>query len=176
MKYFSVSMDKEYTDTPRTVNWYGRINIESIMNCRYEQLEDIYALEIKGGFEVEPTDIVMDPIFAVSPMVKYCLETYEPNMQFTSLYFVQRKEEKIFEYYIPHLREEKCLKSSGSNFKKLPYSGNICIDLKKLPKDRFIFRINDEKNSIIVISSILLESILRRGACGMRLESIECVE
>ena len=64
-----------------------------------EDEKDAYALEVKGNCELYRTDIIMDPIFAVSPMVKHCMEVYELNMTFTSLYLVQRKEEQILEYF-----------------------------------------------------------------------------
>lgn len=164
MKYYSVSVDRDYTDAPKTVNWYGRIDIESVMNCKYEQLEDTYALEVKGNCELYRTDIIMDPIFAVSPMVKHCMEVYEPNMTFTSLYLVQRKEEQILEYFIPHLTEEKCLESKSGNVRSMPMAGKTVLNLNKVAADKFIFRAAEARAKHIIMRDVFLESILRRGA------------
>ncbi len=173
MRYYSLSMDKDYTDAPRTINWYGRIDIESLMNCRYEKLESAYALEIKGGCDLYPTDIIMDPIFAVSAMVKHCLEAYEPNLTYTRLYLVQCKEEKVLEYFIPHLVEENCVSNQGGNSRNLLFSNKAVLDIGKVPLDRFLFRTAGDGNKQIIARAEFLESILRRGAKGVHMENIE---
>lgn len=172
MNYYFLNLDKDYSDAPKTVNWYGKIDIESILNGKYEALEKAYALEIKENSELYKTDVIFDPIFAVSEMVKFCLETYEPNMEYTRLYLVQRKEERVLEYFIPHLKEEKCLNKDMVSREKL-FSNFPSIKLDNVRKDRFLFRVTDGVKTYVIAKEGFIESILRRGAKGIQINRIK---
>lgn len=175
MEYYAVSIDKEYTDAPKTINWFGRIDIESILNCRYEKLEQAYALEIKENENVYKTDIIIEPIFAVSEMIKYCLTEFEPFMKFTRLYYVQRKEEKVFEYFIPHLIVQDCIsKNISTNINNL-YMGKLILDLNKIEEDKFIFRVMNGRTNYIIAREELIEPLYKRGARGIHIEKVETI-
>ncbi|MBQ2746018.1 MAG: hypothetical protein IJF37_10460 [Lachnospiraceae bacterium] len=173
MDYYLLSIDKDYTDMPKPTNWFGKIDVESIYRGEYSNLEKAYALEIKENADIYTADIITEPVFAVSKMVKTCIEAYEPNIGFTRIYFVQRKEERVFEYFIPHLTLEDCLVSKKQ---KVGY-GNTAqtpkIDLNRVEEDKFIFRAREGTENHIVVKTEFLESVLRRGARGIHVVSVE---
>ena len=175
MDYYVLSLDKDYTDVPKTINWFGRIDVEAIYSGAYERLEKAYVLEIKENSDIYVTDIIIEPVFAVSKMVKTCLETFEPNIKYTRLYFVQRKEQKVFEYFIPHLTHEKCAVQRTNTIGHWAAKQKVCIDKRKIEPDKFIFYIKDNASYKVIVRTELLESIFRRDGKGIYIESVDIV-
>lgn len=173
MDYYILNEDKEYTDVPKTINWFGRIDVESIYKGEYSKLEKAYVLEIKENQDIYIADTIIEPVFAVSKMVKFCIETYEPNIEFTNLYFVQRKEQKVFEYFIPHLTLEDCVTLQESKNNGGIYSKKLLLDTNRVEADKFIFMVRAGNENHIIARTEFLESLLRRSARGMHIEKIE---
>lgn len=173
MNYYFLGLDKDYTDIPKPSNWYGKIDVESVLTGKYENLDEVYVFEVKENSDLYLTDVIIEPVFAVSKMVKHCMEVYEPNMMYTQLCFIQRKDGKILEYFMPHLSLEKCLKRKNVIDKISFFSGRPAIDINAVEEDKFIFRVSDGISNYVVTRIELLESMLRRGAKGLQLEVIE---
>lgn len=174
MRYFLVKQDKEYTKMPRIVNWFGKIKTECIGPGGYEQLEDDYVFMIEYKENTEYTDLVMEPFYMISNMMKYVLKVYEPNLAFTDLYLLDKKTKKAYEYYIPHLKEYDCLTAKS----KIEFQGTQLshgeLDLEKLG-DHSIFYLARMKKKHLVIREDLAESLLRRGFYGVNLERLDTV-
>lgn len=175
MDYYVLSLDKDYTDVPKTINWFGRIDVEAVYSGAYERLEKAYVLEIKENPDIYVSDIITEPVFAVSKMVKTCLETFEPNIKYTRLYFVQKKEQKVFEYFIPHLTHEKCAVQKRNVIGYGAAMQKVCIDKSKIEPDKFIFYIKDNTTYKVIVRTEFLESILRRDGKGIHIESVDIV-
>lgn len=173
MDYYVLSLDKDYTDVPKTINWFGRIDVEAIYSGEYDRLEKAYVLEIKENADIYVPDIIIEPVFAVSKMVKKCLETFEPNVKYTRLYFVQRKEQKVFEYFIPHLTHEKCVVSKKNAIGLGVTKQSICIDKSLIQPDKFIFYIQDNMMHHVIAKTEFLESIFRRDGKGIHIERVD---
>lgn len=174
MRYFLVKQDKSYTKAPRLVNWFGKIKTECICPGTYSQLEEDYVLMIESKENVEYSDLIMEPFYMISNMVKYVLTAYEPNLTYTNLYLVDKKGKTAYEYYIPHLKEYDCLTAkSKMEFQRTQLTYGE-MDLSKLG-DHSIFYLAGMAKKHLVIREDLAESLLRRGFYGVDLQRLDTI-
>ena len=174
MRYFLVKQDKEYTKMPRLINWFGKIKTECICPGAYEQLEEDYVFQIECKENTEYTDLIMEPFYMVSKMMKYVLEAYEPNLTFTDLYLLDKKAKKVYEYFIPHLMEYDCLTSKSKiEFQRTQLTYGE-LDLERLG-EHAIFYLAGLSKKHLVVREDLAESLLRRGFYGVNLERLDTV-
>ena len=169
MQYYILNQDKDYTDNVEIVNWFGKLDVEKLEPEKYYQLDESYVLEAKGN---ELTDMIFTPFFAVSPMVRYCIKAYEPNMKFTAVTLWSKQKKEAYEYFIPHLDRLKILSSKSV----LKYN-NTLIEKAILDKNssihRYIFLLADLQKKHVVIKKELAESVLKRNARGISFLGIE---
>lgn len=176
MKYYILKKDKRYTDVPKIINWFGRINTEHAIRMEYDRLEKMYTLLLQENDDMYQADAIFEPIFLVSEMVKYCIEKYEPNVKNIFVGVIERKNNTICQFYLPHLTEQRCLSD------KSIITGNGTIlekpvfDMNKIDKNKYIFRIGELGSVHIAMREELAESILRRGAKGIQFVSVEIEE
>lgn len=176
MKYYILTKDKEYTDVPKIINWYGKINTEHIIKKEYNKLQKMYGLLLQENGQMYDADGIFEPVFLVSKMIKYCMEKYEPNMQTTFVGLLERKNNKVYEYFLPHLVEQDCLSEksiitcNGTILQKAVFSR------KKIDKNKYIFQIGGLNTVYIAAREEFVESILKRGAKGIGLIEVEIEE
>jgi len=176
MKYYIIKKSKNHTDVPKIINWFGRINTEHIIRGEYDKLEKLYSLLVQENADMYQADAIFEPVLLVSGMMKHCIEQYEPNMKHTFVGLIEKKNDTVFEFFLPHLTEEICLS------KKSIISGNGTIlekpvfDMKKLNKDKYIFRVGGLNSVYIAAREELVESVLRRGAKGIEFVGVEIEE
>lgn len=176
MKYFILQQDKDYTDAPFIVNWFGKINADNIRMGKYEMLKEVYSLTVRDNKELDTIDLITEPFMAVSAMVKYCIEAYEPNIGYSRLYLLDKSTERVEEYFIPYLIEEDCLSEQSILNQNKTIIEKPVLDEGKIGKDRYLFMIGGINSRYIVAREEFVESILRRGARGIRFIPVTLVE
>lgn len=170
MDYYIMEQDMDYTDCPVVMNWFGKIDTENIKQGRYENLKKRYVLPSRGSYD---TDIITKPFLAVSPMVFYCIKAYEPAVEGTAIYLLDKKAGSAAEYFIPYLDEVNCLaRESKVNINKTVIEKAV-LDFNLIEKDRYIFNIGGLNSRYTIARCELIESILKRGARGIRFLPVE---
>lgn len=172
MKYFIISLEAAYTDVPRAVNWYNKINPKWINREEAYRLPRRELLFISHQDRVIYTDILMQPFFLISAVVRDVVLMYDPliDMKEVILLDPERRESKL--YFLPILEELECeeeipLKPLNKN------TNNIILSNDKV-KDKSIFTIKGKFKRYIVGNLELVESLLKRGATGIGLQEIRC--
>lgn len=173
MKYYIIKQDKDYTDAPVITNWFGKIDADSIRPGKYQNLKEIYSLQVRDNKELYPTDFIMEPFPAVSAMVEHCIKTYEPNTGCSRLYLTEKTTGQVEEYFIPYLMENDCLAEESIVNRNRTVIEKPVIDLNKTDKDKYIFLIGNINSRYVAAREEFIESILRRGARGISLIPME---
>lgn len=170
MKYFIISLEAAYTDIPRAVNWYNKINPKWINREEAYRLPRRELLFISHQDRVIYTDILMQPFFLISAVVRDIVLMYDPliDMKEVILLDPERRESKL--YFLPILEEFEC--EEEIPLKPLDRKpNNIILDNDKV-KDKSIFAIKGKFKRYIVGNLELVESLLKRRAAGIGLQEI----
>ena len=173
MRYYIMVKDKNYTDVPRLLNWFGAINVEHIINMKYDMLRDMYAFVLQENQDMYVPDIIVDPFFLASKMVKYCIEQYEPNVAHTLVGLVEKNTGNTYEFYIPHLVEIDCLAKNSIISGNGAVLEKVVFDTNKIDKSKYVFRVKGINAANIAVCEAFAESILKRGACGIKFIKVE---
>lgn len=176
MKYYIMKQNKIYTDVPRIINWFGRINTEHVAKLEYNKLQDMYGFLVEENNEMYQTDAIFEPVFIVSKMVKYCLENYEPNIGYTFVGLIEKKNNRTYEFFLPHLVEMECLSSRSVITGNRTILEKPVFDMKKIDRSKFVFKIAGLNSTYIAAREEFVESILRRDAKGMQFVEVELEE
>lgn len=169
MEYYIMEQDHDYTDAPVITNWFGKINTEDIRQGRYEELDSQYVLTASGDMDI---DIITMPFLAVSPMMLHCIQGYEPNVEATPVYLLDKKKEKVSEYWIPHLEEINCMSDESRCNRNKTVLEKAVLNRSKIKPDCYIFRLGGLNTSYTVVRIELVESMLKRGATGIGLREV----
>lgn len=168
MKYFLISLEAAYTDVPRIINWYEKINPKWINKDEAYRLPSRELLFIGSQDRVIYTDILITPFFLMSTMVRDVTLMYDPliDMKEIILLDAERRESKL--YFLPILEEVECLEDTFGLKRK---TKNILLDYDKV-KDKSIFTVKGKQGRYIVGNLEWVESLLKRGATGISLQEI----
>ena len=172
MKYFIMSLEAAYTDVPRAVNWYDKINPKWINRKEAYRLPQRELLFISHQDRVIYTDILMQPFFLISAVVRDIVLMYDSLIEMKEVILLdpERRESKL--YFLPILEELECVEETP--LKPLnKKTNNITLEYDKV-KDKSIFAIKGKNKRYIVGNLELVESLLKRGATGIGLQEIRC--
>ena len=170
MKYFLISKDEIFNKAPYILNWYEDERLINEKNLNL--LKNRKVLKIRNEENIVWTDVISNPNFFVSEKVKGVINKYDNKIKFKQVILLDVIGAKAEVYYLPILKFINCLSEGseviGNTIKK-------CVIKKEMIKNEKIFRIGDVNKRYIVVRLDLVESILRRGARGIKLEKIDVV-
>jgi hypothetical protein len=109
MKYFLIEMDKSITNAPNIINWYKKININSLRKGEYYKMPYRTLLDVENNPNINFVDIISSPLFLVTKEVKKILSKFEPNLGYKQIILLDKKDSKVNQYFMPLLEEYDCL-------------------------------------------------------------------
>lgn len=174
MRYFLLEADKGYTQTPRILNLYKQIDVRDLKKGSYYKIPKRLLLRINGNKDTVYTDVITQPIFLISELMKKVLEKYEPNLNYKETVLLDQEYGQAERYYLPALEELECLTADSIFNMDRSILHKIVIDIDKT-EDKCLFALSGVSNRHIVARLDFVESILRRGAKGLHLKEIETV-
>lgn len=143
-RYFILSAQEE-NPLPQIMNWYGKLDVRKLNRRDYREIPRHLRLEMRTGMDFFCPDIMINPVLMVSEEVMEIMKLYDSRMPFVflALFDIQKEESKT--YYCPVLEEN----NAG--------------------QEEAIYRVKIENGYEIRICEELAESLLSRGAVGMKL-------
>ena len=170
MNYFLIGKDEIYQKAPNILNWYEDERLINEKNLNL--LENRKVLKIRNEEKIVWTDIISNPNFFVSEKVKRVINKYDNKIKFKQVILLDVIRSEAEVYYLPILKFINCLSEESEIVRN---TIKRCVIKKDLIKDEKIFRIGDVNKRYIVARLDLVESILRRGSRGIKLEKIEVI-
>lgn len=175
MKYFLMQTDKNYIKSPRITNWYKKIDIRNINKKNSYKLPKREILNIQDDKEIFFTDIVSNPFLLVSEKCMKVIKKYDPKIISKQIILMNSNTEKFQLYYMPILDCIDCVKEEK---KELDINKKIVrkfVLVKDEIKEKSIFQIKCFENMYTIVRLDMLESFLRRGACGIDITPVEII-
>ena len=172
MKYFLISTEMNNNPMPNITNWYKQINPRDIAPERAGNIPQWTLLDVNNGAEAIFSDVLSMPGYLVSSMIYTVLNLYNPDIQYRKMALFDKKVPQALEvYYLPILPVCNCLlpESELSRDKSKVIRG--VIDLAKTRR-RPVINLGGVTNTHIAFRLDVVESILRRGAKGIKLAEL----
>lgn len=170
MKYYLVETDK------RNHIPYG-INVNRAVDLRYANRENAYKIpnccvvDMKTPMEVFFPDILTDPFLMVSEEAAEVIEMYAPETIFKTIYLLEAGSEINVTYFMPFLEEVDCLSQQTEKSR----GGTELLDIvlcEEAVVGKPIFRVAGFSHTYLIVRMDVIESMLRRDICGIRLKEL----
>lgn len=171
MKYFLMETN-EKNRIPYNINKNRAIDIRMLTKEGINGLKMWNVVEMEIPMEVFFPDLICRPFVMVSDIIMQTIMMYDPEITYRGLKLWHRESGINASYFIPLLDEIECL----SEQTQYNVTGNRIVEPilnRKEIGDAAVFRIKDYDKSCIVGRLDFVESILRRGSRGIRLEEVE---
>ncbi len=171
MKYFLMETN-EKNRIPYNINKNRAIDIRKLTKEGINGLKMWNVVEMEIPMEVFFPDLICRPFVMVSDIIMQTIMMYDPEITYRGLKLWHRESGINASYFIPLLDEIECL----SEQTRYNVTGNRIVEPilnRKEIGDAAVFRIKDYDKSCIVGRLDFVESILRRGSRGIRLEEVE---
>lgn len=173
MRFFLVE-----TDTGNHIP-YG-INANRALDLRYANREDAYKIpnccvvDMKTPREVFFPDILTEPFLMVSRETADVIEMYTPQTIFKTIYLLEADREIHATYFMPFVEEVECL----SDQTKKSRGGTELLEIvlhRDMIAGKPIFRIAGFTHPYLIVRLDAIESMLRRGVRGIKLQELTIV-
>lgn len=167
MEYFLIETN-EKNKIPYKINKNRAIDIRMLTREKICQLPMWNMMEMDFPMEGFFPDILCSPCILVSKCVMETIIMYQPDVPYKGVKLWNRESGANATYSMPILDEVECISDEtlynniGNRIVKL------VLDREKI-KPYAVFRINGYKRNCIVGRMDFVESILRRGAVGIKL-------
>ena len=173
MKYFLVSTEANNNPMPQITDWHEQINPRDITLERAGNIPQWVRLSINNGADAVFSDILSVPGYLVSSMVRGVMKLYDPYIQYRQMVLFNKRERVMELYHLPILPVRDCLlpESELSRDKSKIIRGVIGLEEKK--QCRPIIKLGGVAATHIAFRLDIVESILRRGAKGLKLVELE---
>ena len=143
-KYLTLTVQKG-NPLPQVINWYGRLDVRKLNRKDYREIPRRLLLEMRTGMDAVYPDIIIDPVLMVSEEAMEIISLYDNRMPFIFLALFDVEKEESMSYYCPVLAED----NTG--------------------QDEVLYKVKHGNGYEIRICEELAESLLSRGAIGLKL-------
>ena len=170
MKYFLVSTEMNNNPMPQIMDWHEQIDPRDITPERAGNIPDWTLFAIDNGADAVFSDILSIPGFLVSSMVHDVLRLYDPYIQCRQVVLMDKQVQEL--YFLPIFPVCECLLPES---KLNPNRSGIIhgvVDFEKV-RHRPFLKVGGVTNTHIAFRLDVVESILRRGAKGIKLTELE---
>lgn len=174
MKYFLLETDKKISQLPQIVQLHDKIDVRDIHRESAYKIAHRQLLTVKGDTDTFYPDIISTPVFLLSQGAKRVVEMYEPRTVWREAVLLDRKNEKVSQYFLPIFEEVDCLAENAVFNLNHSLLKEIVLDGKKL-RGHAIFRIAGVEKAYIVGNLDVVESMLKRGLRGIGLTELQVI-
>ena len=172
MRYYLVEQDKAFTDSPYLKNWFNEIDVNSIKKGLYWKIPSRTFLDVYPNEHIQFTDIILSPFPLISKTVKETIELFEKEIIYKEVVLRDSKYNNLSTYYLPFLDRLNCSHEDSEFNTDRSKIHKLILDTSKII-NRPIFILDDMEKYFLIVKIDLLEAILRRGATGIHVSSIE---
>ncbi len=173
MKYFLINWEEQGNPVPRIVNWMEMLDYHAIQTREIKKLPQRTLLYIDNNPETVFSDIINSPFFLVSKMVWDVMNKYGIRQEGKQIVLLDGVYGFAEIYYLLNLKECSCLHTDTEFNNDSTVIKKLILEKKKSDNLPPFFRVGGMQRDYIIGRLDFVESILRRGAKGIRLEELE---
>lgn len=175
MDYFLLKQDERYTNTPRLVDLFNKIDVRNINLLKAHKIDDIIVFKVKVDEKSEFLDIMDNQLFLISKPMKGIIEKYDRDILFKTLALIDQLHKRQENYYLPIVEELEALSDAAELNLNKTVVKKLILNKEKI-QGRKIFKIKESSKTLIVVRLDVAESLLRRNFKGIKLERVEVRE
>lgn len=175
MDYFLLKQDEEYTNSPRLIDVFSKIDVRNINLLKAHKIDDIIVFKVKVDEKSEFLDIMDNQLFLISKPMKGIIEKYDRDILFKTLALIDQLHKRQENYYLPIVEELEALSDAAELNLNKTVVKKLILNKEKI-QDRKIFKIKESSKTLIVVRLDVAESLLRRNFKGIKLERVEVRE
>lgn len=175
MDYFLLKQDERYTNTPRIIDLFKKIDTRNINLLKAHNIEDIIVFNVTADDNCEFLDVLDSQVFLISDDMKKIIEKYDRDILFKRLPLIDKKNSRQKNYSLPIFNEIEALSDKSEFNLNKTVVKKIILDKEKI-QGKKIFKIKESSKPLIVIRLDVAESLLRRNFKGIKLERLQVEE
>ena len=175
MDYFLLKQDERYTNTPRLMDLFNKVDVRNINLLKAHKIEDIIIFKVKVDGKSEFLDILDNQLFLISKAMKEVIEKYDSGILFKTLALIDQLHNKQENYYLPIVEELDALSDAAELNLNKTVVKKLILNKEKIHGKK-IFKIKESSKTLIVVRLDVAESLLRRNFKGIKLERLEVEE
>ncbi|MBU3134565.1 hypothetical protein KPL40_19335 [Clostridium gasigenes] len=172
MDYFLLKQDERYTNTPRIIDAFKKIDVRNINLLNAHKIEDIIIFKVQADDNCEFLDILDSQLFLISYEMKRIIEKHNRDILFKTLPLIDQLHDRQENYYLPIFEEIEALSDNAELNLNKTVVKKIVLDKEKI-QDKKIFKIKESSKTLIVVRLDVAESLLRRGFKGIKFERLQ---
>jgi hypothetical protein len=170
-----LKQDERYTNTPRLMELFNKIDVRNINLLNAHKIEDIIIFKVSTSDRSEFLDIIANQLFLISKGMKEIIEKYDSGILFKTLVLIDQLHNKQENYYLPIVEELEVLSDASELNLSKTVVKKIILNKEKI-QGKKIFKIKESSKTLIVVRLDVAESLLRRNFKGIKLERLEVEE
>jgi hypothetical protein len=172
MDYFLLKQDERYTNTPRLIDIFNKLDVRNINLLKAHKIEDIIVFKVKTSDGSEFLDILDNQLFLISKPMKEIIEKYDSGIIFKTLALIDKPNNKQKNYYLPIIEELEALSEAAELNLNKTVVRKLILNREKI-REKKVFKIKESLRSLIIVRLEVAESLLRRNFKGIKLERVE---
>ena len=171
MKYFLIETDKK-NHIPYAINANRAVDIRYVNRANAYKIPNCCVVDMKTPAAVFFPGILMEPFLMVEDKAADVIEMYAPETIFKTIYLLERESGISATYFMPFVEEIECLSDKTKMSRGKTELLEIVLRKEAIQKKQ-IFRVVGYKHTYLIGGMAFVESILRRGVCGIELTEVE---
>lgn len=165
MRYYLLQTPDFFTDEIDIIDFHKKVGFNSFYNDKLYNLPSRCILYINHKEYAFYSDIVLEPIPLFSEKAWDAVQLFMGNV-FHAHFILMDKETRIHKnYYCPSFRR---IKGKTEFFKDKPGKVNVYL-MEPMPRDLPFVYLKDGDRIQILAALDILESLMRRGLCNIKL-------
>jgi len=175
MKYFLISTERENNPLPQITDWFEQINPRDITPNRAGNIPEWIQFTVENGAEAVFSDVLSMPGYLVSSVIYSAMKLYDPYMKQKQVVIFDRQAQIMELYHLPILPVCDCLLPESRLSRDKSEILHGVLDVEKAGKRPFL-KLGGVTTTQLAFRLDVVESILRRGAKGIKLTELEVRE
>lgn len=171
MKYFLIETDKK-NHIPYAINANRAVDIRCANRANAYKIPNCCVVDMKTPAEVFFPGILMEPFLMVEEQAADVIEMYAPETIFKTIYLLEAESGVSAAYFMPFVEEVDCL----SDKTKMSRGKTELLEIvlrREAVWQKQIFRVAGFTHTYLIGGMAFVESMLRRGVCGIKLTEVE---
>lgn len=171
MNYFLIRDNLRCCNKPQFLDLFQKFDERALMQQDDWKIPYRTLLGVSTNEQLDFVDIISSPLFLLSKPTMRITSIFEPNLEWKQIIAVERKHEKMNQYFLPLLPWVDCLhKSSVINQDRSTIS-DCCLIKSEIP-DKAIFYLNGLNSRKVILREDLLEGMMTYKVYGVLFESV----
>ena len=163
MKYYLLNWEEKGNPVPRIRNWMERLDYQAVQRRELAKLPERTILFLEENSDTLFSDVIEKPFFLVSKMF----------WDVSKMYLLDGMNGFAEIYYMPVYPRYRCLSEETVFNNDYSVIQELILDKEKIKYVPPVFEVAEVEKDYLICRLDFIESILRRGAKGIKLAELK---